>query len=325
MATNSAAAHDQYIISSSLPTLRLDLLRAGDNAESKKLLDACRTYGFFYLDLTSDSTLCQYWEKILAVMKQYFEQPLEVKIQDAHGSDNTGYEPIGNEVGPNPATRDGYESLKVSRREFLKNEVELSTSIRDRSDTIFRFIREAHGITMMMLERLSNEMDLEASARFESFHADTRPTLSTLAFLRYPKHDGCAPDNVGHNMHTDIGSLTFLLTQQWGLQILSPGSDRWEFVKPRLKHAVINVGDSLHFPSGGQFASVVHRVIPFEGKQQEDRYSIAYLMRVNDDVRWSDRSGKVWSAKEWHDFKFDAFRTSDTMENGIQVVTGMRA
>jgi hypothetical protein len=23
------------------------------------------------------------------------------------------YEPIGNEVGPNPATRDGYESLKV--------------------------------------------------------------------------------------------------------------------------------------------------------------------------------------------------------------------
>ena len=185
-------------------------------------------------------------------------------------------------------------------------------------------MREAHGITMLMLERLSNEMGLKDSARFETFHTDTRPTLSTLAFLRYPKHDECAADSVGHNKHTDIGSLTFLLAQQWGLQILSPGSDTWAFVKPRPKHAVINVGDSLHFPSGRQLASVVHRVIPLEGKQQEDRYSIAYLMRVNDDLRWSDSTGKVWSAKEWHDLKFDAFRTFDTMENGMQVVTGMR-
>ena len=248
-------------------------------------------------------------------------------------------------MGPDPATRDGYESLKVrayslisilrtedlisfyqiSRREYLKKEVELSTSVRGYSDLFFRFMSKAHSITMLMLERLSDEMGLKGSARFETFHQDTRPTLSTLAFLRYPKHDELAADSVGHNQHTDIGSLTFLLAGQWGLQILTPGSNTWAFVQPRPNHAVINVGDSLHFPSEGQLASVIHRVIPLEGKQQEDRYSIAYLMRVNDDLRWKDSTGKTWSAKAWHDFKFDAFRTSDVMEDGVQIVTGMRA
>ena len=95
-------------------------------------------------------------------------------------------------------------------------------------------------------------------------------------------------------------------------------------MKPHPKHTVVNVSDSLYFPSGKQLASVVHRAIPRGEKQQEDRCSFAYLMRVNYDLRWSDDTGKVWSAKGWHDFKFDAFRSSDTMENGMQVVTGMK-
>lgn len=91
MASSGIATNGQSMVLNSLPILHLDLLRAGDNGESRILLDACRTHGFFYLDLTSDPTLCQYWEEMLAVMKQYFEQPLEVKMQDARGSDNTGY------------------------------------------------------------------------------------------------------------------------------------------------------------------------------------------------------------------------------------------
>ncbi|OSS43263.1 hypothetical protein B5807_12083 [Epicoccum nigrum] len=246
-------------------------------------------------------------------------------MNDARGSDNTGYEPIGNEVGPNPATRDGYESLKISRREFLNKEIELSTTlVRDHSDSVLNFLEKAHVTLMTILQNLLRELGLEGPTQFETFHDDTKPTLSTLAFLKYPKHEECATDSVGHNKHTDIGSLTFLLAQQWGLQIMTPGSDKWAFVKPRPKHAVINVGDSLHFPSGGQLASVLHRVVPLEGKQVEDRYSIAYLMRVNDDLKWISTNGRVWSAKEWHDLKFDAFRTSDSMKDGVQIVTGMR-
>ena len=85
------AINKRTVVSSSLPTLHLDLLRNGDSIESKKLLNACRTYGFFYLDLTSDPAICHYREEMLAAVQEYFEQPLETKMRDARGSDNTGF------------------------------------------------------------------------------------------------------------------------------------------------------------------------------------------------------------------------------------------
>lgn len=85
MATNESIA-----VAKSLPTIDLNLLRAGDDTESKNLLSACRSHGFFYLNLTSDPKLLKLWEDMLTIVKQYFEQPLEVKMQDARGSDNYG-------------------------------------------------------------------------------------------------------------------------------------------------------------------------------------------------------------------------------------------
>ena len=84
------ATSDPIIVSRSLPTIHLDLLRAESDTESEKLLSACRSYGFFYLDLTSDPDLCKLWEDMLVTMKNYFEQSLEVKMQDARGDDNYG-------------------------------------------------------------------------------------------------------------------------------------------------------------------------------------------------------------------------------------------
>lgn len=308
----------------SLPTISLDRLRSGDIRESKNLVEACRTRGFFYLDLSSDDKLCQQWDEMLAAIKDYFEQPLGVKMQDARHSDNYGYEPQGTEAGPRPGTVDGYESLKVSRREFLKNATDLTTACGlAKSNLFFRFSSNAHEITMMMLEKLSNELGLEGADRFETFHKDEDESRTNLTLLRYPKHDELKDTSVGHNKHTDIGSLTFLLAGQWGLQALSPDQETWAFVEPRPKHAVINVGDSLCFPSGGKLISAVHRVIPIHDQQHEDRYSIAYFLRIADKASFRDASGKLWSAKEWHDFKFDAFRAPDSLDPANQILTGM--
>jgi isopenicillin N synthase-like dioxygenase len=127
---------------------------------------------------------------------------------------------------------------------------------------------------------------------------------------------------VGHIKHTDASSLSFLLTQQWGLQIMSPETKRWEFVEPRPKHAIVNVGDYLHFLSGGQLLSVVHRVLPLEEKQHEDRYSIGYFMRQNDEAKFTDFSGKTWTTKEWHDLKYSVFKEPETFDAGGQFLTG---
>ncbi|KAI0481849.1 gibberellin 20-oxidase [Xylaria cf. heliscus] len=323
------ATSESVVVSKSLPTIRLNLLRVEDVTESKNLLDACRTHGFFYLDLTSDPELCNLWKEMLGIMEHYFKQPLEVKMQDARGSDNFGYEPMGTEEGPNPRTRDGYESLKLSRREFLKGSSDLTTSVRSQEDYFFSFIKHAHGITLMILSHLSSQLGLTGTSRFEAHHADPGPSLSTLGLLRYPEHDKsvgnttAAPSNVGHNKHTDVGSLTFLLAAQWGLQFLSLTTKRWEFIEPRPGHAIINVGDSLRFLSGGELASVVHRVVPLKETQDEDRYSIAYFLRMNDGGVFSDTTGRTWTADEWHDFKFGVFKNPSALDAKGQFLTGM--
>ncbi|KAH8165662.1 hypothetical protein CIB48_g2582 [Xylaria polymorpha] len=132
-----------------------------------------------------------------------------------------------------------------------------------------------------------------------------------------------APGNVGHNKHTDVGSLTFLLAAQWGLQFLSLTTKRWEFIEPRPGHAIINVGDSLRFLSGGGLASVVHRVVPLRETQHEDRYSIAYFLRMNDGGVFSDTTGRTWTADEWHDFKFGVFKNPSALDAKGQFLTGM--
>lgn len=84
------AAEGPIFVSKSLTTISLDRLRAGDDAESHKLLGACQDQGFFYLDMNSDSELCALWEGMLARMKNYFDQPLDVKMQDSRNSDTYG-------------------------------------------------------------------------------------------------------------------------------------------------------------------------------------------------------------------------------------------
>lgn len=84
------AISESIIVSKSLPTIHLDLLRANDTQESKNLLNACRSHGFFYLDLNSDPELCNLWKKMLQNIAQYFNQPLDIKMRDARGSDNFG-------------------------------------------------------------------------------------------------------------------------------------------------------------------------------------------------------------------------------------------
>ncbi|TGO68212.1 hypothetical protein BOTNAR_0028g00250 [Botryotinia narcissicola] len=124
------AITDPIVVSKSLPTIYLDLLRAENEAEGKN-------YGFFYLDSTSDPELCKLCDEMLLVMKYHFEPSLEVKKQDSRGDDNFGYEVMGTKECPKPKTRDGCESLKISCREFFKGSTDLTSSVRSQSDVFF--------------------------------------------------------------------------------------------------------------------------------------------------------------------------------------------
>lgn len=105
----------------------------------------------------------------------------------------------------------------MSRREFLKGATDLTTaSGLSKTELFFDFSSNAHAITMMMLQRLSTEMGLEDRERFEAFYTDNVLSRTNLTLLRYPKHNVLKGSSVGHNKHTDIGSLTFPTCQTVG-------------------------------------------------------------------------------------------------------------
>jgi isopenicillin N synthase-like dioxygenase len=163
---------------------------------------------------------------------------------------------------------------------------------------------------------------MTGSERFEESHKQGQNSNTCLVMLHYPK--SLTDSNIGHNKHTDIGSITLLFTEQWGLQVFSPESQTWRFIQPRpYGHATINVGDSLRFLSGKRLNSCVHRVIPPTGNYQlEDRYSIAYFLRPDNDAIYEDAEGTKVSAAKWHDDKYIMFGTERDKQEKSSILTG---
>jgi hypothetical protein len=73
-----------------------------------------------------------------------------------------------------------------------------------------------------------------------------------------------------------------------------------KFIERRPGHAINTVGDSLGYPSGGELASLVHRVVSLRQTQTEDLYSIAYFLRPNDKLRANDTTRRQFYWTEWH-------------------------
>ncbi|KAL4983784.1 hypothetical protein BDW68DRAFT_28600 [Aspergillus falconensis] len=319
-----AAATPNHAVAE-LPIIDPSKLARGDDAEIERLLDAGKTHGFFYLDLTTAETprLVDTWNAVLAFMAEYFDQPQEAKMKDDRKSDIHGYEPCGTSAGAAEDRTDHYESLKISFQECRTRSDNLAPALQQHYELLESFISSAHGLTMLILRCLTRALGEKLPAPLESFHDPSQPTTSTLSMFRYPSQtEEEAAKGVGHNKHTDIGTLTFLLCQQWGLQVLSPQQNRWVYVAPKHGHAIINVGDSLRFLSQNRLLSAVHRVLPFVNRQVDHRYSIAFFLRPADDTIYRDSKGRMITAREWHDQKFDHFRASHSEQAGDSILTG---
>lgn len=158
-------------------------------------------------------------------------------------------------------------------------------------------------IATTILAALSTALGLGEGQRFEESHGSDTLSHSILACNKHPKHRATDP-NIGHPAHTDLGSITILIAPQWGLQVLSPGSEKWAFVAPLPEHVVINVGDSLRHMSQNKLRSSLHRVVPNPATiEQEDRYSLSYFLRPDRDAVFHDAEGNVYTTDQWHDLK----------------------
>jgi hypothetical protein len=117
------------------------------------------------------------------------------------------------------------------------------------------------------------------------------PEKNGLDLLRYamyhtpPKNDDSTLGGVRLQGHTDFNSVSILWSQPiTSLEVLMP-DDQWRLVKHRPNALVINIGDALHFMSGGYFKATIHRVVaPPEDQAHYDRLGLFYFALFNKDV-----------------------------------------
>ncbi|KKY29356.1 putative 2og-fe oxygenase family protein [Diaporthe ampelina] len=132
------------------------------------------------------------------------------------------------------------------------------------------------------------------------------------------------PGQLTHQKHTDIGSLTVLFSDEWGLQVVAPETRKWEWIEVRKYQAVINVGDTLRFFSDKKLYSCLHRVVR-EGRAAGEghRYSIAYLLRPNDAAVFKDADGMQTTSKDFVRSKYQIYSASHSEQKGTVLTGGM--
>jgi isopenicillin N synthase-like dioxygenase len=189
---------------------------------------------------------------------------------------------------------------------------------------------------------LSTSLSMPAGQRFEDFQGLSRPSPDILRLLKY--HADANTNCIPQTPHTDLGSLTFVLTTTPGLQVLpvgvgqKPGSyDEfdWRYVAPRPGHAVVNIGDCVTIMTNGLLKSALHRVGPVAGCAMPERYSMAYLMRPEDQTvlrvldsplipRSMSNGEDAVTSGEWIRRKFKALRGAQDAGNFDQILAGGR-
>lgn len=179
------------------------------------------------------------------------------------------------------------------------------TTVNDRMEsTVKPFVQKSLEVNYTILGVFEKRLGLPSGALLGR-HPLEQPSGSEARCIRNPPKksaDGSEKDKVGIGAHTDFGSLSFLHNRLGGLQVLPPGYETWQYVRPLPGHAICNVGDALTLFSGGILRSNLHRVVPPPGEQALfPRWSLVFFIRPGNDIKLRalvDESGLIKSTVE---------------------------
>lgn len=225
----------------------------GDLEEGKKVLEACQTYGFFYLDLTDSpegENLIDEAEQLLDLSKEAFKAPVDEKMKYhlQKGVSLFGYKAAGTvkktDKDLRPDTTEFFNISKDHMHDIVPTR-EYPPVIMAHRDLLKAFTKNAHECGMMVLRTLEKQMGLQPNELVD-LNVFEKPAGDHCRLTRKFPHNTDS-NAIGLPSHTDFGSVTVLFNWLGGLQIesRSPGREgQWEFVKPMKGHAVINLGMS---------------------------------------------------------------------------------
>lgn len=225
-------------------------LLSSDPGATAAVLQASRTYGFFYLDLRDSEVgrhLVAESERLLSLAGEAFALSREEKeaFHLERGVSLFGYKAAGTVKQTDAARRpDSTEFWNVGKDHVLgigPGRAYPEVINRERG-LLGEFMTRAHGVGMVVCRALERGLGLE-SGELEGLNRFDMPSGDHVRLTR--KKAVQDEGSVGLPSHTDFGSVTILFNWLGGLQIESRTEGKegeWEWVVPVEGHAVVNLG-----------------------------------------------------------------------------------
>jgi isopenicillin N synthase-like dioxygenase len=282
-----AALHGKQVPFSSIPVVDFGRFLSGDDASrqeiARKIGDACRTSGFFYLQ--NHGIASHSFERVYEQAARFYALPLEAKMELYVGRTGRlrGYSPMLEE--------------KLSAKGDLKESFDLCLEIpADDPDVLagahllgpnvwpeesllpgFReviydgYYVQVLALARQVLEAFALALDLPA----DYFASKTQKPMCNLRVLHYPPQEGVIdPDMLGCGAHTDYECFTLLAqSDAGGLQVRNLEGD-WIEAPPIPGTFVVNIGDMMARWTNDIFMSTPHRVINRSGRE---RFSLPFF------------------------------------------------
>ncbi|KAJ6548157.1 hypothetical protein DFH09DRAFT_1320493 [Mycena vulgaris] len=143
---------------------------------------------------------------------------MDIKMQDHQGIKTKGYIPYGTFTGLKKSDWRIVEHLMLSRWDFVLGNSTIAPAVQAERDLFQAYLDRCNYVVSVMLGALFDVLEIPAGKRFDRGHDASKPCDIRFSY-------------------------------EYGLQVLAPETHQWEFVEPRDRHAVINVGDGLRFVS----------------------------------------------------------------------------
>ncbi|KAJ3497907.1 hypothetical protein NLJ89_g10288 [Agrocybe chaxingu] len=261
------------------PLLVIDyeLIRNGDTVETGRLWDAATKLGFWYLKNHGADELVA---GMFDLGAETIALPLEERMKFEQGDEGQsfGYKAAGVNAVDASGEPDTVEFLNIAKDDALAwpkqaRRAYPRTANARMESTVGPFVRKSLEINNCLLDIFNEKLGLPPGALMER-HKMEELSGSETRITRNAPTTNTTKQAIGS--HTDFGSLSFLHNRLGGLQVLVPGSDSWQYVKPIPGHAICNVGDAL---------AIFNLRSPPPGSQAGlERWSLVYFTRPGNSV-----------------------------------------